>query len=266
MINFIKGLLSGIGNIAPGISGSGIMVISGLYNKCIKSISELSKFKNIKYNFLFLLPIALGIIIGTISFANVIDYFIDKNEFLTSLCFFGLIIGTIPFLWKEANKEKFKISYLIPFFITIGISLLLTSGNTNTTQYNELSGIQNLILGIIYSFSTVIPGISSTVIFTMMGYYDTYVNIMTFPFDYLYNLTFILIGFSITTLFISNIIYYLLKNFYSYSYYAICGFVIITMPKIIRGTWTNTFELIIGILIFLISFVLVYSIGKIEKK
>ena len=59
MKNFIKGLLGGIGNITPGLSGSAILIILGVYENCIHAISNI--FKDFKNSFLYLFPIGVGI-------------------------------------------------------------------------------------------------------------------------------------------------------------------------------------------------------------
>ena len=50
MKNFLKGIIVGIGGIAPGLSGSVLLVIFGLYQKTIDAIGTL--FKNFKKNIL----------------------------------------------------------------------------------------------------------------------------------------------------------------------------------------------------------------------
>ena len=50
MITFLKGLIVGIGGIAPGLSGSVLLVIFGLYQKTINAIATL--FKDFKKNIL----------------------------------------------------------------------------------------------------------------------------------------------------------------------------------------------------------------------
>ena len=72
MKNFIKGIIVGIGGIAPGLSGSVLLVILGLYQKTINSIATL--FKNFKKNIIFLLPIILGFIVGIFLFSKVINF------------------------------------------------------------------------------------------------------------------------------------------------------------------------------------------------
>ena len=50
MITFLKGLIVGIGGIAPGLSGSALLVIFRLYQKTINAIATLFKdFKKIFY-------------------------------------------------------------------------------------------------------------------------------------------------------------------------------------------------------------------------
>ena len=43
MYNFLKGIIVGIGGIAPGLSGSVLLVILGLYQKTINAIGTIFK-------------------------------------------------------------------------------------------------------------------------------------------------------------------------------------------------------------------------------
>ena len=48
LVDFFKGMVVGIGGIAPGLSGSVMLLILGLYEKALKAISTLFKdFKEI---------------------------------------------------------------------------------------------------------------------------------------------------------------------------------------------------------------------------
>lgn len=226
MINFIKGIIVGIYNIIPGLSGSAMLVAFNLYEKCLKAISNF--FKDPKQSFIFLFPIASGIIIGTYLFSNVIVFLLNNHPLTTYTIFTVLILTTIPHLFKESIKYGFKVKYLIPFFITFLIGILfvfLDIKNLNyTTDYNFLSILKYLFIGMILSISTVIPGISSTVLLSILNLYGIYIySISTLN---LFILIPILIGFIITTFLISKLINFLLKKYYSYTYFAILGFCI----------------------------------------
>ena len=102
MKNFLKGIIVGIGGIAPGLSGSVLLVIFGLYQKTIDAIGTL--FKNFKKNILFLVPLFLGFGVGILLFSKVIDFFLSNFEMQTRFTFLGLVIGTIPLFYNEVNS------------------------------------------------------------------------------------------------------------------------------------------------------------------
>ena len=64
MKNFFKGIIAGIGGVAPGLSGSVLLIVLGLYQKTITAISTL--FKNFKQNLKFLVPLFLGVGVGVL--------------------------------------------------------------------------------------------------------------------------------------------------------------------------------------------------------
>jgi len=229
MINFLKGIIVGIFNIIPGLSGCAMLVIFNLYEDCIYSISTF--YKNPKEKFLYLFPIALGIILGTYLFSNIILFLLNSYYVETYTIFTILILCTIPNLFKETIKKGFKPSYLIPFFIaffigTIFIFLDIKDISYNTS-YSFLEIIKYLFIGIILSISTIIPGISSTVLLSLFSLYGIYIySISTLNIFVLLPIT---IGFIITTFYISKLINYLLTNYYSYTYFAILGFCLSTI-------------------------------------
>ena len=263
MKNFFKGIVGGIGNIVPGLSGSALLLILNVYKKCITSICELFKFKNIRKNIIFLMPIALGIIVGTVVFGNIIKFFLERFPFITSAAFFGFILGTLPLLFKEARKGKFKLKYMIPFFVTfiLGFALLLLAKG----EYEQLSHInfgQSILLGLILAGSTIIPGISGTVLLTMMGIYDVYLTAVARA-DILFLIP-VFMGFIIGAAVFSFLINFLFKKYYSYTMYGIIGFVVATIPGVLRGKPDSLMIILLSIGIGFISFLLTFKITKIN--
>ena len=54
MLNFFKGVIVGMGGIAPGLSGSVLLVIFGLYQRTVDAIGNV--FRDFKKNLFFLIP------------------------------------------------------------------------------------------------------------------------------------------------------------------------------------------------------------------
>lgn len=122
--NIFKGICIGAGAILPGISSGVLCVIFGIYDKLIESI--LGLFHNFKKNFLFLLPIGIGGIIGIILLGNILEFFLHAYSMPTKYAFMGLILGSIPLLIKKIHThQNFRIHYLIYTIIAFGIGLLM---------------------------------------------------------------------------------------------------------------------------------------------
>lgn len=107
----IIGTFLGGGAILPGISSGVLCVIFGIYEKLVNSI--LGIFKDFKNNFKFLLPICLGGFIGVLLFGNGLNYLFASFPMQSNFAFMGLIIGTIPALVKQSNKNGFKLHNLL---------------------------------------------------------------------------------------------------------------------------------------------------------
>ena len=88
MIRFFKGIVVGIGGVAPGLSGSVLLIIFGLYQKTLEALGSL--FSAPKKNLRFLIPLVLGMFAGVLLFSRVIDHCLAFYEVPTRFCFLGL--------------------------------------------------------------------------------------------------------------------------------------------------------------------------------
>ncbi|NLC88005.1 MAG: DUF368 domain-containing protein [Clostridiaceae bacterium] len=240
------------------VSAVGILcVIFGLYEKLVNSILDI--FKNFKKNFTFLFPIVLGIGIGFLFFSNILNsYFVTYQIEFKSL-FLGLILGGIPSLFKQANKEKkFKFSLLLYTFISFcfGLFLIFLEKNLDTSFFITENNFLFLFLcGFVMSCGIIIPGISSTVILMCFGIYYTYLeSICTFNLNVLLPMG---LGIIIGCITFLILIRFLFKNFYSKTFYSIIGFVFGSIFIIIP----NSFSLF-SILLFLLGLFISLKIEK----
>lgn len=91
---FVAGILGAIAMIIPGISGSLLMLMMGVYTivvPCIPALFEPSKF----FHALFLLlPNGVGVIIGLLCGAKLISFLLKRFSNATYACIFGLIFGS----------------------------------------------------------------------------------------------------------------------------------------------------------------------------
>jgi putative membrane protein len=265
--NFLKGILIGIGCIAPGVSGGVIAMIFGLYEKLMEAVSNFFK-SMVKYT-KFLLPIGLGGIIGIVGFSKVLKYVLDEFPMPSTYTIAGLIIGTLPILFKRANKKGFKKIYLIPFVITFTLAILLMliefssvkPTAVSVANINTIDIVKLIIYGVIIAGSIVIPGISGSVILMILGVYGIVLGAIAEM-----NIVLLIplaIGLGSGILLFSKLMDYLLNTQYSFTYYGILGFAIGSVPQIIQG-FSLDFIGILSIFLLLIGIVVSYRISILE--
>lgn len=268
---FLIGILIGTAMIIPGVSGSVIAVIFGVYDKSITALTNL--FKNFKKNIIYLFILGSGILTGAIWFSNVMMFLYEKHEIITKFSFIGLILGGIPFLINEIKKKKTEKINVKMFLITLLFSLVLWYLSENlinlTININNNSKILNFFLlflsGFIYSVGKVIPGISGSFLLILIGMYEFVLSIMANPisavvtsFDKI--LSFIL-GLIFGVIVLLKLMKYLLDKKFGLTYSIIIGFVIGSIPALIPKFSFNL-DFITGIIVMIVSFVLSYKLTK----
>lgn len=218
------GILIGVAAILPGLSGGVLLVIFGLYEKITYSI--LHFFKNIKKNFLFLSPIFAGILLGVFFFSHVLRFSFDKYNVATSYTFIGLILGSLPLVYKQADINKISFIHILFFLLSFSLSLYLTVIE-NFTGFNNIENIsfEYLVLaGTLMSAGIIIPGVSKSVILMMLNIYQTYLlAISSLNFAILMPIA---LGLTIGSIIFLNLINFLFKYLKSYTYFAIMGFIL----------------------------------------
>ena len=258
--NFLYGLIIGIGFIIPGVSGSVLATILGVYNETLDKLSNIKK--NFKENVLYLFPLIFVILISVLLFSKLILFFLNNHLNFISYIFIGLIIGCLPYLFKEIKNKTNKNISLLYFSISfmIGIILFLIEKNNINNNINP-NIIIMFIAGIFYSLGKLVPGISGAALLILLGIYEYFLTIIANPLSITINQLILLIPFTISfiisSIFIIKIINYLLKNHFRYTYSAIIGFVISSILFI----YPNSF-IPIDIIIIIFSFLISYILSK----
>lgn len=234
LINFIKGFILGIANVIPGVSGGTMAVSMGLYELILSSIGNF--FKDIKGNFIKLLPIILGILVAIVSTSKLVTYALTNYKAQTLCLFIGLIFGGVSLIMKKIKGNGSKINYLIffiVFFFVISLNFLKTGLiEISFTNMGIIDYLLLLVMGFIASSAMVIPGISGSFILMVLGYYDKIIYTVSTITDFskLGSNLLILVPFGIGVIigivFMAKLITNLIKKYETKTYFAIMGFVL----------------------------------------
>ncbi|MGN0470308.1 MAG: DUF368 domain-containing protein [Acutalibacteraceae bacterium] len=178
ILNIIYGMIVGVANIIPGVSGGTMAVILNIYDKLLAAFTGLRK--QFKKSIMYLIPIGIGAVVGIFAFSKLLEYLLYNFPLPTFFFFIGLIVGGLPLVFRKALETKFKPVSLIPCIIAFGIMIALafvnTEGMKETTGVFEMN-ITNwfyLFFGSALSaMCMIIPGVSGSMILMIVGLYST---------------------------------------------------------------------------------------------
>ncbi|MCM1299754.1 MAG: DUF368 domain-containing protein [Firmicutes bacterium] len=124
-LGILFGLVFGVANIIPGVSGGTMLITCGCYDKVCGALAL--DLKEIKRNLKFLIFFGIGAVLGIVGFSNLITMLFDSFPTETYMFFIGLIVGSIPLIIRNATvKEKFKPLCLVPFVLALALVIGLT--------------------------------------------------------------------------------------------------------------------------------------------
>lgn len=264
----LKGGIIGIANIIPGVSGGTMAVVLGIYEKLIEALGNFftDKTRRKEY-FLFLLKIGMGAGMTILLFSWVMDYLLTNYRVYTYVFFIGLILGSIPSIYKSHSDMKLNFISIFTFLMAVALILGLFFFAPEETanidqgavhQWSVQKGLILIICGILSGGSMIMPGISGSFILVLLGQYHYIIrslkNLSVLP------LFFLGIGIGIGIWTFAKIIDYLLKRYPKETFYFILGLVIASLipifPGVPAGVWEKLIALIVGLIGFFISFTL----------
>lgn len=261
----LSGILIGTCMILPGVSGSVVAIMLGVYEWLIFLLND-KEYNNV-YKIKKLLPLTIGIIIGIFIFGKILLIFYNKYTYQMMYTFMGLILGSIPMLINEIKNKNEKINskYLL-ISLLISLILFITPKIFNIEIKNSLNFFNLFIGGFLYIAGKIIPGISSSFFLMILGLYEYILTIITNPLSMTINKLITLIPFIIGVIIglyiFIKLINYLLNNHFSKTYSTIIGFILGSVFAIYPGIELS----VKGALSFIMMVVSFGLVNKLSKK
>jgi len=281
--NVLCGAAVGVANIIPGVSGGTLIVLLGLFDEMMKAISDIFKiniswkerFEAIK----FIIQVGLGVVVGLVGFAKILEFLFVHAEIQTIMWFAGLILFSIPVLKKNEMKGE-KINWI---YFAIGILIIgsltyfvpktdevivplqdIVSKNLNLTYILTL-----IALGAISGATMIFPGVSGSMVLLVLGYYHLFkgyvANVTSFEPNVLIGLIFIAIGVLVGVVLSAKLTNWLLQKYHTQTMSLIIGLIVMSAITIIPLSGYNAITIITSILTFLFGGSIVIIMDKLKK-
>lgn len=280
--NILKGMVIGIANIIPGVSGGTMMVSMNIYDKLIHCITHL--FSEFKKSVGFLLSIAVGMGIAIIASSFFLEELFAKVPIQTNMGFIGLILGGLPAICKNVKGNKVKVGHILAGLVFFGVVVGLaamgeTEGNAADLTFNFVNVIKLFVVGLVAAGTMVVPGVSGSMMLMLMGYYQPILSTITDFISALVALDMdgILQGLGVVVpagigvlagiFLIAKLIELIFSKFPLYAYWAIIGLIIASPVAIILMNMTvfatiNVVSALTGLVALGAGFVVAMKLGE----
>ena len=116
---FVAGVIIAIALILPGISGSFMLLALGLYSVTLNAINEV--------NIPFLIPLGLGLLLGTLGTTKLIETLLSKFPSKTYMLIIGFVIGSLVGVFPGI-PNNLTIGILSIAIFTLGFSVMFWIG------------------------------------------------------------------------------------------------------------------------------------------
>ncbi len=164
------GVLMGLANLVPGISGGTMLLAAGIYPRFIGAVADVTRFR-----FRFRSLLLLGCVVGAAGLCILLlagllkDLVVDYRWVMYSL-FIGLTLGGIPIVWRLGRPatKGFVIAAVFSFLAMVVLAVLQAMGVVGSTGSNWLV---LFLAGVAGASAMILPGLSGGYLLLLMGQY-----------------------------------------------------------------------------------------------
>lgn len=277
--DILKGMVIGVANIIPGVSGGTMMVSMGIYDKLIHAITHL--FSEFKKSFKFVLPIGIGMVLGIVGLSFVIEKMFEVFPIQTNLFFIGLIVGGLPMIYAKVKGNSIRVPHILAFLVFFGIVVgMAVVGEVDKAATVLTFSFSNclilFVVGVIAAATMVIPGVSGSMVLMLLGYYNSILQSITgcveallaFDIAALMQNVLVLIPFGIGVVVgifaIAKLVEIIFAKAPMMAYWAIIGLIIASPFAIVLMndfSGINIVSILTGIVAFAVGCVIAYKLG-----
>ncbi len=252
-----KGVLIGMSDSVPGVSGGTIAVLTGIYDRLIAALSslDLTALRLLlggelrraweRVDGFFLLPLALGMLGGLLISANTVLYALEHYPIHLGGFFIGLVIGALVLLRHEYRLTEFwgVLLLLLGFFCSLGLAWVRPGATHDSVLFLFMAGA-------IAISAMLLPGLSGAFLLILLGVYEPMLAAVV-EFNVL-PLAIFALGCAVGLLVFSRLLDWVLHRYRGQTYSLICGLLLGSLSVIwpwrvdMQPVWPTDFAIASG--------------------
>jgi putative membrane protein len=170
----IGGVLMGMANLVPGISGGTMLLASGVYPRFITAVSEVSRFRFRTISLLVLGTVTGMALLSIVSLAGGVKMLMLEHRWVMYSLFIGLTLGGVPVVWSMGRPAS-RATWVGAGFGFAAMAALAWAQASGAGAADDHSSNMPLMFlaGIVGAAAMILPGISGAYMLLVLGVYVT---------------------------------------------------------------------------------------------
>ena len=167
----IGGILMGLANLVPGISGGTMLLASGVYPDFVDSVAGVTTLRRRLRPWIIALLVGVPAVVAIGLLAATVRDSVLENRWIAYSLFIGLTLGGVPLLWRMVQpvSRKSMIGFVVALIL---MSVLVVMQQTVPATGEGGGGLIGLfIASFLGSTAMVLPGVSGGYLLLLMGQY-----------------------------------------------------------------------------------------------
>ncbi|MCL2487119.1 MAG: DUF368 domain-containing protein [Oscillospiraceae bacterium] len=242
------GFFLAVSIIAPGVSGSVIAVMMGIYGELIGIVAN--PFRNFRQNILCLIPMGIGAVFAFSAGVLGLSWLFSSYDVQAKALFIGLVAGGLPYIFRQAQlaggqaqlaggqatgyaaakgrgiRMRYLIGMLAAFAIAAGAGLFYRIHGAAQGAFFDLRLL--CAAGFVAGIAGMMPGMSVSMVLMLFGVYQyllkTAKSAFTDPFGAALILSPVAIAFLLGMVAFSNVTKRIFARFTALAYFMVFGF------------------------------------------
>jgi putative membrane protein len=168
----LGGVLMGLANLVPGISGGTMLLASGVYPAFIGAISEVTTFRFRPRSLLVLVGVGGAAGLAILLLAGVVKGLVVDHRWVMYSLFIGLTLGGLPVVWRMIGKPG-RAVWVGAVAGAIGMAVLawLQFSKSGGGAVGGSGPLPLVLAGVAGASAMILPGVSGGYLLLVLGQY-----------------------------------------------------------------------------------------------
>lgn len=169
----VGGVLMGLANLVPGISGGTMLLAAGIYPQFIKAVADVTTLKFRKQSLLVLGIVAGAALVSIVLFAGLVKDFVVDHRWVAYSLFIGLTLGGVPVIWRLMRRPLTVgvwLAAVVGFGAMAALGLWQASGHSGAGA-DSAGFVLMFLAGVAGASAMILPGVSGGYLLLVLGVY-----------------------------------------------------------------------------------------------